>query len=259
VDVAALSELENPEQNTIESESIHFEHASILIVDDVEANRNLVKEYLEDVDFTFYEATNGEEALELVKLYSPDLILMDMKMPILDGYEATKRLKDDEKSKIIPVIALTASAMKDAEKKFLKICDGYLRKPVSQSQLMEELACFLKHTVKKVEAVPLPFESEEKEEPYIPDPETLGKLPELLVLLEKRLVKWETMTQVMIISQIEEFANQVQDWGTTYHCPPLIKWGKTLHHQASEFDAEALRKTLNHFPQLIENIRTLLS
>ena len=95
--------------------SLIFEPATILIVDDTESNRTLLKGYLNFAPFKFIEADNGQTGIDYAQKYKPDLILMDIKMPVLNGCEATRRLKASDELKHIPVIIVTASAMKDFE------------------------------------------------------------------------------------------------------------------------------------------------
>ena len=88
-------------------------------------------------------ACNGQEALEKVALNKPDIILMDMKMPIMNGYEATHLLKSNQATQDIPIIAVTASSMVETEEQIRAICDSFLHKPVSQVQIINEISRFL--------------------------------------------------------------------------------------------------------------------
>ena len=118
-----------------------------MIVDDIFTNRQLVRDFLEEFpDLTLFEAENGKIALDYVTEFSPDLILMDIKMPVMDGVEAIKRLKSDPFTRTIPVIALTASAFEHTKIEIAAACDGYLQKPVSRKNLIEKLMEFLEHT-----------------------------------------------------------------------------------------------------------------
>lgn len=132
--------------------SIVFEPAKILITDDIDYNRELLQTYQEDFDFTFFEATNGKEAIEIARSQKPDLILLDMKMPVMDGYQASEILKKEKDLKHIPIIAVTASALMKDEKRISDICDGYLRKPINKYGLIKELMRFLPHTEIQSEA-----------------------------------------------------------------------------------------------------------
>ncbi|MGL1893293.1 MAG: ATP-binding protein [Spirochaetaceae bacterium] len=111
-------------------------HPNVVIVDDKINNRLILKEMLERVGFVTIEAENGLEAVKRVKEVKPELVFMDIKMPVLDGYGAVKLIKEDESIKDIPVFALTASAFKHDEKSILESgFDGFLAKPFKLSSL----------------------------------------------------------------------------------------------------------------------------
>ncbi|MBF0287578.1 MAG: response regulator [SAR324 cluster bacterium] len=148
-----LPDIEVPVMDTVEqdmnmdfSSSIQFKPATLLIVDDVESNRNLIVENFIDSAIQTWCANNGQAALLIAKEHRPDLILMDLKMPVMDGFEATRYLKADESLKHIPVIALTAAVTK-REQEMMEhyLFDGYLPKPVSRGKLFQELSKFLPH------------------------------------------------------------------------------------------------------------------
>ena len=112
----------------------------ILIVEDDEKSLYLVRFLLEKAGFTVVEAGDGEEALEKAAEETPNLILMDMQLPKLDGYEATRRIKADARLRQIPVIALTAYAMKgDREKTLAAGCLSYIEKPIDPATFVEEV------------------------------------------------------------------------------------------------------------------------
>lgn len=115
----------------------------ILIVEDVEINRDLLEQLLEE-DYELLTAEDGAAAVRLAEKESPDLILMDMSLPVMDGWEATRTLKARDDLKRIPVIALTAHAMRgDEEKARACGCDDYLSKPVDEDRLFEKITHFL--------------------------------------------------------------------------------------------------------------------
>jgi PAS domain S-box-containing protein len=112
----------------------------VLVVDDHEDNREMLLLFLSQVGFLVKQAANGLEALALFEEWDPQVILMDMRMPVLDGYEATRRIKATEKGHKIPIIAVTASVFEDNEKEILATgVDGFLRKPFRQAELFEVL------------------------------------------------------------------------------------------------------------------------
>lgn len=116
----------------------------ILLVEDNEINRDMLSRRLEREGYTCIMAEDGQEGIELALQESPDLILMDMSLPVVDGWEATRRIKDDERMHHIPVIALTAHAMSgDREKALAAGCDDYDTKPVDMPRLLEKMAALI--------------------------------------------------------------------------------------------------------------------
>lgn len=116
----------------------------ILLVEDEELNRDMLGRRLVRKGFEVIIAVDGQEALEKTKAHSPDLILMDMSLPVLDGWEATRRLKASEETAKIPVIALTAHAMAgDREKALEAGCNDYDTKPIELPRLLAKINSFL--------------------------------------------------------------------------------------------------------------------
>jgi CheY-like chemotaxis protein len=118
---------------------------TILIVEDVDYNRDLLVQLLEE-DYQILTAANGAAGVETATRDRPDLILMDLSLPVIDGWEATRRLKARPETEAIPVIALTAHAMQgDEEKARACGCDDYLTKPIDEDALFAKLERFLGH------------------------------------------------------------------------------------------------------------------
>jgi len=119
--------------------------AKILLVEDNEMNRDMLSRRLVKKGFEVVIALDGAEGVEKAGQISPDLILMDMSLPVLDGWEATKKIKADEKLAPIPVIALTAHAMSgDREKALEAGCDDYDTKPIEFPRLLRKIEELLK-------------------------------------------------------------------------------------------------------------------
>ena len=116
----------------------------ILIVEDELKNLKLACDLLQVSGYTTIEATDGKQGVVLVKAKKPDLILMDVQMPVMDGLEATRILKADATTKNIPVLALTAQAMKGDKQKILEAgCDVYLAKPLDIKELLKKVTEYL--------------------------------------------------------------------------------------------------------------------
>lgn len=117
----------------------------ILIVEDNQDSRELVVKILKNRGYQLIEAVDGEDALEKAITESPDLILMDISIPKIDGYEVTRMLKSRKEFKYTPIIALTAHAMKgDREKAMESGCEGYIAKPINIHELPEQIKSYLK-------------------------------------------------------------------------------------------------------------------
>jgi len=117
----------------------------ILVVEDNQDNRELVVKVLKINGYHVIEAVDGQEAIEKTRAENPDLILMDLFIPKIDGYEVARRLKRDIDLKSIPIIALTAHAMKgDMEVALAAGCDGYIPKPIDVRELPKQIEHFLK-------------------------------------------------------------------------------------------------------------------
>ena len=115
--------------------------ATILIVEDNEMNRDMLSRRLQRKGFEVLIAVDGGQGVEMAKSVNPDLILMDMSLPVLDGWEATRRIKADPETARIPVIALTAHAMAgDRDKAIEAGCDDYDTKPIDLGGLLEKIA-----------------------------------------------------------------------------------------------------------------------
>jgi two-component system cell cycle response regulator DivK len=111
----------------------------VLIIEDVEINTDLLIQLLED-DYELVTAADGAAGVEAAGRTRPDVILMDLSLPVIDGWEATRRLKADPDLRHIPVIALTAHAMRGDEEKALAAgCDDYLTKPIDEDILVKKL------------------------------------------------------------------------------------------------------------------------
>ena len=113
---------------------------TILIVEDNEDNRLIYSQYLAHGGYRVLEATNGAEGVEMTRAERPDIVLMDISMPVMDGLAATRLLKADDALKAIPVIALTAHAMASDEEMAREAgCDGYISKPVMPKDVRAEV------------------------------------------------------------------------------------------------------------------------
>jgi len=119
--------------------------ARILLVEDNEMNRDMLSRRLQRRGFDVVIAIDGQAGIDMARADPPDLILMDMSLPVIDGWEATRALKSAEETKHIPVIALTAHAMSTDRDKALEAgCDDYDTKPIEFSRLLEKMETLIR-------------------------------------------------------------------------------------------------------------------
>ena len=234
----------------LKASNIMFEKAVILVVDDVLENRKLVQASLKDYDIDLIMAENGKEAIELLKNVNVNLILMDLRMPVMDGYEAATILKNDERLKNIPLIALTASVMgKDLEKVSKYGFDGYLRKPVILDDLIEELAKYLKYQS-------LHNDIKEENNNKIID---LEKLKVVVNKLENEFKQeWLNIKDGGDFSLIEEFALKLNELALKEEIYLLDDYSKELIKNVESFDIEKVDYLMNTYLELIENLKAKL-
>ncbi len=223
-----------------------FLPATLLLVDDLKANRDLLKHLFGSYPFRFEEAADGAEGVELARKVRPDLIVMDLRMPVLDGIQATRILKADDRLKSIPIIVLTASTTQADEAPVLESgADAFLRKPVSRSRLAAELARFL--PVRAEAAAGAPAE---------PAPEVRAALPRLLAELEgQAMEEWGQLKDSFFIDRMTGFAARMSAQADAFGEPGLKAWSAQVLDQAGAFDMENLPATFRRFPEVVEAVR----
>ncbi len=182
----------------------------ILVADDAPENRDVLRALLEPFNFSIMEASNGEEALKILENWVPDIVLMDMHMPVLDGYEAIRQIKKDPKKRSFPVIAVTARSFEDEVEKIYEAgADDYLSKPFSPESLF---ALLEKHT-----SVSFLYAQENGEPPRTEKKtpvsrEDLARLPENLVTSMRQAVRSGDMVSLeKFIVIAENFDGNVAD------------------------------------------------
>ncbi|OGV37654.1 MAG: hypothetical protein A2020_14880 [Lentisphaerae bacterium GWF2_45_14] len=239
VEIAAAGTLPDREEKVLSFDSIIFEEATILIVDDIDYNREIIREFLSGYGFAIFEAKNGREVIEKAKECHPDLVLLDMKMPDMNGCEVADILKKDDELKDVPIIAVTASAMKKDEEAISKVCDSYLKKPISRTDLICDLMKFLPYTEEKRELIP---ESEKGL-----STEMAAEYPDLLEILKTKYTYCEELQEQMAVDKIEEFATEMKELGTAHNCQPLIRWSEQLYWAAIGFDGIKMKDFFRDF------------
>lgn len=235
---------------------VSFDPARILVVDDVPNNRLLIKTYLSDYEFEVVEAGDGNEALDAVRAQAPSVVLTDLRMPAMDGMKLTRHLKDDPASSHVPVIAVTASAMKEEEEQLREICDDFLTKPVSRAGLVAALMKFLPHE----QAAEMATTVAETGPSWSADQLSVSEraeLPQFLRFVESQRETWTEISATLTINDIELFASRMQEEAHRSGYVPLSTWAEKLATQASMFDMAKLPATLEEYPRLLSDLNVM--
>jgi len=260
-----LNHVEVPETNATSTASeasdekrIVFEAASILIVDDILYNRTLIKAYFREMPLTLIEAENGREAVRCAQQHKPALILMDLRMPVMDGYEALRRIRQIEKLRETPIIAVTASAMKKEQEKIKENgFDGYLLKPVERKALFREITPFLPHSISDVV-------SSFSKKTEIPESESgipsvsAEKLAKVSGMLESKGADlWNIAQKTGNFGDVKKFGAYIRQLGESYLLNILSDYGKRLLIFTRSFDVENIMKTLEAYPSISDQVKKL--
>lgn len=235
---------------------IVFAESTILVVDDFPSNIEMIESLLSSGNIKVLAAGNGEMALEMLKYASPDLILLDMRMPGLDGYEVARRIKADPDRKHVPVVAYTASVFNTENLEKSKNFDGLLYKPVNKQTLFELLQRFLK-TVSEP-AIPENEGSHLPPKPGDLSPALLSKIPEIIRTLDQKFVPlWNSVKDSLVLFRIEAFADELKALAGEYNFEYLSSYAARMKDEIEMLDLQALGKTMAEFPAIVNKIRQL--
>ncbi len=234
-----------------------FAPVTILVADDVALNRALLSGYFEGTGHTVILATNGREAVELAEQHRPDVVLMDMRMPEMDGYEATRRIRETAGLQQTPVIAVTASSFRDEEARARKVCDGFIRKPFNRAELIAELKRFLRPaTVSEPTSRAAATPAETDAAPPAPvSAAALTRRPAIIAKLRQELESvWPRLSRTMDMAEIEEFTGRLHTLATDGEFPDLLAYAGRLTRDVEAFDVDQLVKALHQFPSVCEPV-----
>jgi len=249
VDISTIESHDNTSENDTNAAQMVFEKAKILIVDDIEDNRELIIKNFENTNIEIVSAVDGLEAISKFKSEKPDLILMDIRMPNMDGYEAAAHIK---KLSNVPIVALTASVMQgEHERLKSEHFDAYLRKPVLRNELLLTLGKFLKYTVKKQK------NKAPKEEISLSEKAKLNLGTVLTLLQEKVLPLHSKALQSKSISDIKTVNKRLEEIAMEYDVAAIKKYCDALNEAIDVFDIAKIDQLLRGFPKLLEELQNL--
>lgn len=245
IDISAIAEEQEEEQNL---QKIAFKRAKLLVVDDIESNCELIVQNFAQSELEVVVARGGLEAIELFKRERPALVLMDIHMPIMDGYEAAKKIKSIAD---VPIVALSASVMESERKRAEREnFDGFLRKPVLQSELFKELSRHLPYTIIVEEPESRAIKSVTLSE------KAKSNFSNIIHLLETKIAPLNRVAlKSHTISDIKEFAEKTASLAEEFEIELLLEYTKELEEAIELFDIGAMEVLLLQFDDLLESLR----
>jgi signal transduction histidine kinase/FixJ family two-component response regulator len=220
--------------------------ATLLVVDDNAANRDLIAGMFEGSHHKLFFGSNGEEAIAKACELKPDIILMDIRMPGVSGHEALAAIRKVIGLELVPVIAVTASALSDEGNSLKEKFSGYIRKPFSKRELFNELSEFLPPCVKNEPGVKAGEAEDAAATPA--SKELLAELRELII------EPWPAVRDSVGINESKMFAQNLGRLGQKFQCRPLEDYAQKLLHDAENYAATDLEKHLGEFSALVEQL-----
>lgn len=235
--------------------TIHFNKSRVLIVDDNLENRNLLVHFLESSPIEIIEAKNGKEAIEQAKIHKPDLILMDLRMPVMNGYESTRILKNQKRTSSIPVIAISASPkIIFNESSDKEIFDDFIMKPVNLANLAILLKKYLGHKETDME-IKHEESHTEKGVRKLTKKQKLRVQGLVLTLENEYLPIYHEALKKQMFGRIEMFGKKLIALGEKSGSSMISDFGKDICAKAEIFDVELLMETLKLFPEIIARLK----
>ncbi len=241
-----------PTQPVIEDDLVNFNDlraSTFLVADDNATNRDLVEGMFEKTHHKLRLASGGAEAVKAVLDQRPDLVLMDIRMPGMDGREALHEIRSRPELKLLPVIAVTASSLSAEERELRRTFDGHVQKPFTRAALYRELAHFIpKNTISSPPSVVTVVEE------TLP-PEQAARWRELAVRLHQaERETWPALRDGMLMSELKTFATTLEQWARKAACPPLEAYARQMAGEVESFAISSLEHRLAEFPQRIKDI-----
>ena len=231
-----------------------FAPATLLVADDHQANRELIAGIFEKTHHRVQFASNGQEALESLEKTRPDAVLLDIRMPVMDGRTTLAEIRKRPNLVSLPVIAITASGEAIADPEGRSQFSGFIRKPFSRHTLFIALAPFLPRAAQK-EATDVVSSAEMAASIPRPSPERAAQWRELaLKLRHQEADEWPNLRDSLAINGTRAFARKLLDLAQAAQCSPLASYAATLTTFADGYAIGQMERHLAAFPKLIESI-----
>ena len=236
-----------------------FAPATLLVVDDNRTNRDLMAGIFEKTHHRVHFATNGQEALQCLKTTKPDVVLLDIRMPVMDGRETLAEIRKQARLASLPVIAVSASSEAGGETELLSQFSGYIRKPFSRHTLFLALTQFLQQAPHKD---PLKHNSPGGSLSGIlaPLPGQAAQWQELaLELRRQETAQWPALRDTLAVNETRAFAHKLFSLGQVANCAPVTTYAATLTTFADAYAIGKMERHLGMFPGLVKLIETALA
>lgn len=246
-DIEIVSNALSKTPSTLRSKEV-FLPASVLVVDDEPLNRRLIVQMLAESELQTLEAGDGEEAIRLCRDFHPDLVLMDIRMPVMDGLQATAAIRADTQLKDIPIVSLTASLDLDDSVPEQKLFDGHLKKPLTFERLVSELKLFLPfNRVKKIDDDnEVEKDVNENSMEVVEEDDITPFVTELVSVIEKA-------ERSGALSQVNELAETLTSLGEQERIAYFSDLAGALRDAAVKYDVQGIRSLLNELKRKLSN------
>jgi CheY-like chemotaxis protein/anti-sigma regulatory factor (Ser/Thr protein kinase) len=236
-----------------------FAPATLLVVDDNPTNRAYLAGIFEKTHHRVHFATNGREALACLGKAKPDVVLLDIRMPVMDGRTALAEIRKQASLVSLPVIAVTASSKAGEETELQSQFSGYIRKPFSRQTLFAELAQFLQRASPGNGLEGLNLGESLKSIPS-PSPDRAAQWQELALELRRReAAEWPTLRDSLAVNETRAFAHKLFLLGQEAQCGPLATYAAALTAFADAYAIGQMERHLAAFPKLVESIQASLA
>jgi signal transduction histidine kinase/CheY-like chemotaxis protein len=245
---ARLPENEQQPAN-VEDDFNNLEPALLLVVDDNEENRQLIASMFAGSPHKIEFGIDGFEAVSKARTLRPDLILLDLRMPGLDGREAFAQIRKTPGLEMTPIIAVTASTLLEEQGDLEKSFNAHLRKPFSKHELFAEISHFLPRRAKTT--VPESGEAAPVTDSVLAIPASTP--PELRAELNRLLTEeWPTIRDNLAINETKVFASKLETLAKHWHCPALSDYAEALAHHADVYAVVELEERVKGFPDVVK-------
>jgi PAS domain S-box-containing protein len=237
---------------TVEDRGPSVSPLSVLVVDDVFLNTELISKLLSPLGYLVTTANSGEKALHLLENYKPNVILLDMRMPGLSGFEVAEKIKRDDSLKHIPLIAFTASIFHSEKIMETGNFAGFLFKPVKRDDLIQ--------TIEKIanKSVQSPYLSITKATPTVElkSKERLAETRSTNYLFQQLWKEWDQLQHNFVLFQVENFAEKIKMIGLNMKYDELIEYADSLISLINDFLMDDLKQLFLKFPSILKAINS---